>query len=192
MYGIFLNLQLIFNCYSPPLKKGRIKMLDIIMKRRSIRKYTDQEVAGEQIERLLDAAMAAPSARNLKPWHFIVIKEREMLLEIAKVHPYAQMLKGASLAIVVCGDSKLQEIEGYIVQDCSVATQNILLASESLGLGAVWLGVYPRKERMADLRRLMVLPDSVVPISLISIGYPAERPQPHKGHDASRVHSDRW
>ena len=112
-----------------------------IFNRRSIRKYTGEAVPEEMIEQILRAGMAAPSAHNKQPWHFIVIDNKDTLLEIPKFHPYSNMLKEASHAIVVCGDSTIEESEGYWVQDCSAATENMLLMAQELGLGACWLGV---------------------------------------------------
>src|SRR5210317_273458 len=116
-----------------------------LLQRRSIRKYTDQPISGDIVNGLLEAGMHAPTARNLQPWHFVVVDERSMLDNLAVAHPYAKMLKQARLAILVCGDRNIQEMDGYIIQDCSAATQNIMLAAHAYGLGSVWLGMYPRE-----------------------------------------------
>ena len=136
--------------------------------------------------------MSAPSAGNEQPWHFVVIKERESLDEIPTFHPYSQMLRHAPMAILVCGDETLEKYQGYWVQDCSAATQNILLAAQAKGLGAVWLGVYPIKDRVIGLRKLLGIPEHVTPFSLISIGYPAEQKPRSERYDISRVHHNRW
>jgi len=149
-------------------------------------------VPEEVIKELLEAAMQAPSARNEQPWHFVVIKEREILDAIPKFHPYSQMLREAPLAILVCGDCQLAKDIGYIVQDCAAATQNILLAVHSKGLGAVWLGIYPRAERIAGIRQLLNIPEHIIPISLIAIGYPAEAKPPERRYNATRIHNNRW
>lgn len=122
-------------------------MTSSILNRRSIRKYTKQEVSKEQIKEVLIAAMAAPSARNKKPWHFVVINERSVLDKIPDYHPYAKMIYEALLAILVCGNLRLDENLAYLAQNCSAATQNILLRATELGLGSVWLGVYPRETK---------------------------------------------
>ena len=149
-------------------------VIDAILNRRSIRKYSGKTVDKSDIHLLLKAGMYAPSARNEQPWHFIVIDDRGLLNRIREVHPYASMLSGAALAILVCGDENLELSKGYWPVDCSAATQNILLAAHALGLGAVWLGVYPRTERQSAINKIFKLPSHVQPFSLISIGHPAE------------------
>jgi len=166
--------------------------MNAILSRRSIRKYTAQAVSDETITELLEAAMSAPSAGNEQPWRFLVIKDRETLNEIPRFHPYSRMLDHAPVAILVCGDKRLEKYEGYWVQDCSAATQNILIAVQAKGLGAVWLGIYPLEERVAEFRKLLDIPDSVIPFALISIGYPAEQKPPSERFDASRIHHERW
>ena len=109
-----------------------MEAIEAILSRRSVRKYTGVHVTDEQVKTLLEAAMAAPSAHNKQPWHFIIVKDRETLLEIPKFHPYSKMLEQASLAIVVCGDLDLEEGTGFWVQDCSAATENILIAAKAI------------------------------------------------------------
>ena len=166
--------------------------MDAILSRRSIRKYTAQPVSDEVIKELLEAAMNAPSAGNEQPWHFVVIKDRQILNEIPKIHPYSQMLRNAPLAILICGDEQLQKYEGYWSQDCSAATENMLIAAHAKGLGAVWLGVYPIEDRVIGIRKLLGIPKHVIPFSLISIGYPAEQKPRADRYDDSRVHHNRW
>lgn len=166
------------------------RFLETIFARRSIRKYTQEPVEQKKIEMLLKAAMAAPSASNRKPWQFVVVTQRGTLDALAEAHPYGKMLFEAPLCISVCGD--LTEMEPYWVQDCSAATENLLLAATGLGLGAVWLGVYPRDQRVAAVRATLALPDHITPLNLISIGYPAEEKEPRTQYDESRVHWERW
>jgi len=165
--------------------------MEAILTRRSIRRYTEKPVSDEVLKELLEAAMCAPSAGNQQPWCFIVINDRKLLDEIPKLHPYARMLKEAPVAILVCCDSDLQ-LGDYGVQDCSAATQNILLAAQAKGLGAVWLGVYPLGQRVTAIQKLLNLPENITPISLISIGYPAEQKPPPDRYQADRVHYNRW
>jgi nitroreductase len=166
--------------------------MQAILSRRSIRRYTSDPVPSGQVDRLLAAAMAAPSAGNQQPWHFVVLRDRSLLEAIPKFHPYSAMLKEAPLAILVCGDVKLEKHEGFWVQDCSAATENLLLAAHAEGLGAVWLGLYPQPERVAGMRELLGLPENVIPLALIAVGQPAEEKGPAERFDASRVHQDRW
>ena len=165
-------------------------LIQTIFARRSIRKYTSEPVSEEHIQTLLEAAMAAPSASNRKPWQFIVVTDRERLDALAESHPHGKMLFDAALSISVCGD--LTEMERYWVQDCSAATENLLLAAVALGLGAVWLGVYPRDERVAAVRDILALPDHITPLNLIAIGHPAEVKRPRTQFDGDRVHRETW
>lgn len=169
-----------------------MELLEGILTRRSIRKYTNQEITQEQIQLLLKAAMYAPSASNQQPWHFVVITDREALSTIKEVHPYAKMLDEAKLALLVCGDINLELSKDYWVVDCSAATQNILLAAHSLGLGAVWLGIHPRVERKNEIRKIFQLPHHIEPMSLISIGYPAEEKEMPERFKPERVHYNAW
>jgi len=134
--------------------------------------------------------MAAPSASNLKPWHFIVVTKRQILDNLGKVHPYGKMLSKAPLCIVVCGDTKISS--AFWVQDCSVASENLLLTVTALGLGAVWLGVYPREERVNDVRKVLNTPENIIPLNIISVGHPAEQKEPRTQYDELRVHCERW
>ena len=162
-----------------------------ILTRRSIRKYTNQPVSDEMLKELLEAAMYAPSASNRQPWYFVVINDREIMNEIPKYHAYAQMLKEAAIAIFVCCDINLED-KGFGVEDCSAATQNILLAAHASGLGAVWIGIYPAEPLVTATKKLLNLPGHIIPISLISIGYPAEQRSWQDRYRADRVHNNQW
>lgn len=166
--------------------------LKAIHTRRSIRKYQDKPVPEELLRQILAAAMHAPSACNAQPWQFVLISDRELLAQIPRINPNAHMAGRAPLAILVCGDLSLEESAGYWVVDCAAAAQNLLLAAHALGLGAVWTGVYPRQQRIDGLRRLLDLPENVVPHSLIVLGYPAEQPAAEDRYRAERVHHNRW
>lgn len=162
--------------------------------RRSIRSFTAEPVAPAQIEMLLKAAMAAPSAANRKPWHFVVVTDARVRAALAQAHPHAAMVAGAPLALVPCGEPSLSmpDRPDYWVQDLAAATENILLAATGLGLGAVWCGVHPVPDRVSALRRLLGIPDNVVPFALIAVGHPAESKEPRTQYDPERVHRDRW
>ena len=163
-----------------------------ILNRRSIRQYTDQPVPDEILTDLLKAAMAAPSAGNEQPWQFVVIKDRTILNKIPGVHPYSNMVPKSALAILVCGDMDLVAHGEMWVQDCSAATQNLLIAVQEKGLGAVWLGVFPRKERVEGLHTLLELPEKIVPFALVPIGYPGETKPPSNRFNQDRIHYDGW
>jgi nitroreductase len=166
------------------------RFIDTIFTRRSIREYTEEAVDEDEVKMLLEAAMAAPSASNRKPWHFVVVTERRILDNLARVHPYGKMLLNAPLCIAVCGDT--QTSPRFWVQDCSAATENLLLAAAALGLGAVWLGVHPKEERIGPIRKVLGLPETVIPLNLVSIGHPAEEKEPRTQYEEQRVHHQRW
>ena len=136
--------------------------------------------------------MAAPSANNCQPWHFVVLTEHKILDKIPNFHPYSKMLLEASVAILICIDKKLESADGYGIQDCSAATENILLAAHAKGLGAVWLGIYPREARVIGMRNLLKIPENILPLALISIGYPNESKRPANRFNEARVHYNKW
>lgn len=170
-----------------------MELYEGLISRRSIRKYTGEKISEEQIEALIKAGMYAPSARNRRPWHFIIIDDRELLKKIMKIHPYSSMLSEASHAIVVCGDEKLENGPGYYKLDCSAATQNILLAAHSMNLGAVWLGIEPRKERINAVNSILGLPEYVHPLSIVSVGVPVKIPSeiPER-FEPEKIRWNRW
>ena len=166
--------------------------LKTIHSRRSIRAYTDEPVADEHVRTMLEAAMAAPSAGNAQPWRFVVVQDPATLARIPEVNPYAKMAAKAPLAVLVCGDLSQEKFPGFWVQDCSAATQNLLLAAHDLGLGAVWTGIHPLADREQGFRQLFHLPEHVIPLSLVVIGQPAKQPGAKDRFDASKVHRERW
>jgi nitroreductase len=167
--------------------------LECLLTRRSIRKYlSDKPVPDSIIEILIEAGMYAPTARNLRGWHFVVINKPDLLSRLSEVHPYGKMLVHAALGILVCGDLTIEKEEAYNAINCAAATQNILLAAHALGLGAVWLGVYPRADRMAGIKAVLQLPDHVLPISLISIGYPDEHKDFPIRKEKEKIHFNGW
>lgn len=164
-------------------------MLETIYARRSIRRYEDHPVEPEKLEMLLKAAMAAPSAMNMKPWEFVVVTKAETLADIRASLTFAK--HNAPAAIVVCGNLSLFKnpmASKFWVQDCSAATENILLAAVELGLGTVWLGVHPIHNYIKKISKLLHLPEHVNPLNVIFVGYPAEEKTPRTQYDASRVH----
>lgn len=169
-------------------------MLGNIFARRSIRAYKEDDIPDEMIKDLLEAAMAAPSAVAKDPWHFIVIQQKAGLAKIADGLPNGQMLRQAAVGIVVCGDIDKAhgQLESYMLQDCSAAIENILLAASQLGLGACWLGIHPKEERIDHMRRLFDLPRNIIPISAIAVGWPTENSEPRTRYDEKLVHTERW
>lgn len=163
-----------------------------IFERRSIRKYTDKEVSDTIIKKMLKAGMAAPSAGNAQTWEFIVIDEEEIIEKIPEFHPYARMVEDASKLILVCGNKEREKYEDFWVQDCSAATQNILLEATANNLGAVWVGVYPVQERVSKLKNLLNLPENLIPFSIIPFGYPAEEKEIIDRYNENKVHYNKF
>lgn len=166
--------------------------MEAILTRRSIRRYTAQPVGDEAVDDLLRAAMAAPSARNQQPWHFVVVRDRGTLARIAERIETASMAREAPLAIAVCADLDLEKSPGYWVQDCSAATENMLIAANAARLGTVWCGIHPREQRVEALREILGLPEPVMPLALVVIGYPAESPPTVDRFRRDRIHRERW
>lgn len=169
-----------------------MEVLEAIYTRRSVRDFKGDPIPEEDVHDLLRAGMQAPSARNEQPWHFIVIDDPELLHAIPDFHPASKMLLEAPLAILVCSDRKLEEKRASWLQDCSAATQNILLAAHAKGLGAVWLGIFPDSERIFGMQSLLALPKDVRPVTMVAVGYPASIPEPVDRFKSERVHNNQW
>ena len=170
-------------------------VFDAIASRTSIRAFDKtRAVSEEQIERMLRAAMAAPTAVNKQPWEFVVVTDREVLKALSLAHPHARIENGAPLVIAVCGatdnglDGRAKE---FWIQDCSAATENLLLAAHGLGLGAVWCGVYPIEERVAAVRDILAVPEGYIPLNLVTIGHPAVHPTPKDKWNEAKIHRER-
>ncbi|MGQ9589659.1 MAG: nitroreductase family protein [Planctomycetota bacterium] len=165
-----------------------------IFARRSIRAYEDRPVPDDLVRDLLEAAMAAPSAVAKDPWRFVVVRNRDTLRAIAAGLPNGKMLADAAVGIAVCGDLSAAHDRqlSYLLQDTSAAIENLLLAASALGLGACWLGVHPREDRIALVRKSLGLPADAVPVSVVAVGWPAEKKEPRTRYDESKVHRERW
>lgn len=178
-----------------PVADSSDAVIENIMTRTSIRAFTDQPVDDATVENILRAGMAAPTAVNKQPWAFVVVNDREQMERLREVHPYAQMLKTAQFAIVVCGDMN-KALQGfaqeYWIQDASAATENILLAAHGLGLGAVWCGVYPNPDVYPKVKEVLGLPSHIIPLNIIPIGYPGESPQPKDKWKPENIHYNKW
>ncbi len=170
--------------------------IECIMTRSSVREYDPEHaVSADTIETILRAAMAAPTAVNSQPWEFIVVNEREALDSLSAALPRAKMLSTAPLAIVTCGNlgRALQgEGQGFWIQDVSAATENLLLAAHALGLGAVWTGVYPSQKRVEAVQKHFNLPDSIIPLAVVPMGYPVAPANIKDKWKPEYIHNNRW
>jgi nitroreductase len=168
--------------------------LQFLLGRRSIRVYAPGEISETDITQMLQAAMAAPSAVACDPWRFVVIRSKETLSAIAAALPHGGMLATAPLGIIVCGDLDAAHDRqlSYLLQDCSAAIENVLLCAHALGLGACWLGVHPREDRVRKLREILHLPKSVIPVAGIAIGRPGEEKEPRTRFNPEYVHWEKW
>ena len=171
-------------------------VLTAIATRRSIRRFDPlRAVEDEKVEKILKAAMCAPSAMDKRPWEFVVVKDKAQLQKLGERLPNSRVANGAQLAIVVCGslDNGLPgRCKEYWIHDCSAASMNILLAAHALGLGAVWTGVYPGEDRVAAVREILSIPDGFMPLNVIPLGYAAENPSPKDKWNSAKIHIDRW
>jgi len=168
--------------------------LAVIHSRKSVRSFTGEAVSGEDLEEILRAGMAAPSAVGRSPWEFVVVTERATLDSLREGLPYAQMLDKAGAAIVVCGvpAKAHQQMVEYAVIDGTCASENILLAAEALGLGAVWTAAYPYEDRAAHVRTVLGIPADVIPLNVIPIGHPTGADKPKEKYRAEMIHRERW
>ncbi len=169
-----------------------MELLEAILTRRSVRKYLDKPVPAEMIETILRAAMAAPSAGNQQPWHFVVVTDRARLDAVPGFHPYSKMVLQAPVAILVCGDPTGKKWERNCDQDASAATQNMLLAARDLGLGTVWVGIHPEKDRIDGFRKLFGIPEHVIPFAFIPVGWPDARFEVLDRYRPELVHNETW
>ena len=156
-------------------------LFEAIKTRRSIRSFTEEPVSQEDMDRMLEAAMCAPSANNRQLWHFVVIRDREMLRKVAEVHPYAKM-----------ADLNEEKTPGFWVQDCSAATQNFMLAARALNIGTVWCGLHPIEDRARPFREIFHMPDNIRPLSLIVLGHTDQEFKAQERFRAERVHNEDW
>lgn len=166
--------------------------LEAILTRRSIRSYTGEPVSEADIETIVRAACAAPSAGNQQPWRFVVLTDRDQLEAAAETTPYGKMLRECAFGLVVCADTRDLKHPGMWQQDCSAATENALLAAHALGLGGVWLGFWPKMERVEPLKAALGIPEGVEPLAVLAFGHPAEAKPPADRYRPDLVHWNRW
>ncbi|MEA3448220.1 MAG: nitroreductase family protein [Bacteroidota bacterium] len=169
-------------------------MLSLIHNRKSVRHFQSGEVNKEKLEELVRAGMAAPSARDLRPWQFLIITHDSTLKNMAEQLPYAKMLHDVPAAIVVMGDSTVKSPSGqsYWLQDTCAATENILLAAEALGLGAVWTALYPYEERMQPVVKACNIPKNLIPLNIIPVGIPEGTDKPKDKWNPAKLHWNKW
>ena len=179
--------------------------LDVIMTRTSIRSFTGDPVSKEQLETILKAGMAAPTAMNGQPWRFVVVTDKDKIAEVFAQGPRSGMFTTAGAVIVVCGQTTMMrkpfnqpdgpetEVENiFWYEDCSAATENILLAAHALGLGAVWTAGYPAMERITPIAAALGIPANIVPLCVIPVGVPAENPEPKDKWKPENIHWEQW
>ena len=190
-------------CAPKPQEASCPSALDVIFSRKSVRSYTDQPVSDEQVETMLRAAMAAPTGMNVQPWRFVVVRDQAVKDKLAG--PRGGIIAQAPVVFVICGETTLmrkpfgqpdaEAVEvpnGNWTQDCSAATENLLLAAEALGLGAVWTAAHPYEDRVNPIREALGLPDNVTPLCVVPCGYPAGDDQPKDKWKPENIHYDKW
>ena len=164
--------------------------IENILNRKSVRKYSEQKVEQEKIDTILKCGMAAPSAMNKQPWEILVVTDKEKLEKIAEIAPNASYSKNSQITMIVCGDKTVSD--KFWEQDCCAVTENILLAAEALELGAVWCAVYPFDEKVAAIQNLFGLPENIIPLNIIPMGYPLTKEEPKQKYNADKIHVNNW
>ena len=167
-------------------------VFEALFTRRSNRKYTDEPVSDADVQTMLKAAMLAPSAKNERPWAFVVVRDAATRAELSEATPYVKMAAHAPVVVVVCGDLNEDKAGGRWEQDCAAAIENLLLAARGLDIGTVWCALHPDAERVGNVRRILGIPEHVVPLGLVCVGHPA---QPFSEADRfmpERIHRERW
>ena len=163
-----------------------------ILERCSIRSYTKEKIEKEDIKKILRAGMSAPSACNRQPWEFIVVEDKEKLKEMSTLTPYAGMLKGAAMGMVVAVNTKNHLNIEYDLQDCAAATENMLVEANHLNIGSCWLGGYPNEDRIESIRNYFSLPDYIMPLWMISFGYPNEDKKIKNKWNEDKIHWEKY
>lgn len=177
------------NAQQELVENGFNPVLENIFARKSVRTFEDKTVSKDTLELIIKAGMAAPTGMNKQPWQFFVFSGKKEMAELSEKLPYAKMLKEAGAAIIVLGNPDISKL-WYL--DCSAATQNILLAVESMGLGAVWTAGYPYEDRMGAIKEALGVPDPWLPLCLIPVGYPKGEQKAKDKWDPAKVHFNVW
>lgn len=191
IFSLSTLLLILIACDSNPSPQNETNQtLETIFNRKSVRTYTARPVEKEKLETLVRAGMAAPSSRDRRPWEFVIVTDRKLLDTLGDGLPLARMLKETRQAIIVCGDTIKSGNAWFL--DCSAAAQNVLLAAESLGLGAVWTAAFPYPDRMKIVRETLNLPEHIIPLTVIPIGYPQGKEKPKDKFNAKQIHYNGW
>jgi nitroreductase len=169
-----------------------MEVQEALLNRRSIRKYKERKISKKDVDKILKAAMYAPSAMNLQAWHFVVIDDNEILIEIVNSIPYAEMLKQSAAAILVCGDSLIEKNESWLLQNCSASIQNILISAYGLGLGSCWIAIHGMDDVYKNVKAQFKLPKNIVPVALISLGYPDDEVKAEERFKEEKIHYNNW
>ena len=204
LFVALVAILLISGCNCKP-QECPPSALDVIMSRTSIRNFTGDPVSKEQLETLLKAGMAAPTAMNVQPWRFVVVTDKDKIAEVFGAGPRSGMFTTAAAVIVVCGQTTMmmkpfgqpdapetEVVNKFWYEDCSAAAENILLAATAEGLGAVWTAGYPAEERIAPIAASLGIPSGVVPLCIIPVGVPAENPTPKDKWKPENIHWEQW
>ena len=166
-----------------------------IMTRVSVREFTGEKISEAQIDTLLRAAMAAPSAINKQPWAFIVITEEDVLAQLGEALPYSRCNNHPAVAIIPCGDLSKAipgEMANFWINDVSAATENLLLAAHAMGLGAVWTGLHPDMNRAKMVQEMLGLPEHIIPLCVVPVGVPDEQPEVKDKYKEENIHYNKW
>ena len=174
------------------IRRSAVDIFEALFTRRSIRSFTAEDVSEEDLDMVLRAAMAAPSAHNSQPWHFVVVRDAEARKAVAARHPYAKMAADAPVVIAVCADPAECKEEGFWQQDCSAALENILLAARGRNLGTVWCGMHPVEDRVEPVREILGIPAGINILGLVVMGHPAQPFRKVDRYKAEKIHFDRW
>jgi nitroreductase len=195
---IFLTLLLILMSNTDTILAQKVDSipdaLTVIHSRKSVRNFTGEGVTAEQLDILLRAGMCAPTAVNMQPWSFVVVTSRSMLDSLADGLPFAKMLYKAGAAIIVCAipEKAFDKRTEYAIIDCSLASENILLAAEAIGLGAVWTAAYPYDDRAGFVRKVLNIPQDIIPLNVIPIGHPTGEDKPKDKYKPENIHKEKW
>ena len=197
MKKIFAVFLVIFCCAASSFCKNvnniEVKtnsVIDNMLNRKSVRKYSDKKVEQDKIDIILKCAMAAPSAMNKQPWELLVVTDKEILEKLASIAPNASYSRNCQLAIIVCGNKSVSE--KFWIQDCCAVTENILLAVESLNLGAVWCAVFPDDVKVQQIQELFSISEDIIPLNIVPIGYPLVKEYPKQKYTDKKVHLNKW